>query len=184
MELRLLAAILVLASAALLTAQSSSDYNTYTSPVQRAEELKRQRAEAELRHQQAEAIRLKNQQIQSSRLAKITRDYVDLDIPADATEKDWAKALSRKLNGKTEKQFGKARVDIATARTVIEVDRLQNLDEAYGQALRYAVESKKRPQIAVILPKLSPQALAHIDYMSEVWSQLGHDLHIYILTSQ
>jgi hypothetical protein len=72
---------------------------------------------------------------------------------ADATlESAWSGALAQALSGETEYPVEGGRVDVATGKYAIEVDRLEKWHEAIGQAAHYSLKTGKAPVVALIIP--------------------------------
>lgn len=75
---------------------------------------------------------------------------IRLSLKADAPEKDWTAALARKMNGQSEVQVDRGRVDVMTDSYAIEIDFLKKWHEGLGQAIHYGDESIRIGVLALI----------------------------------
>jgi hypothetical protein len=74
-----------------------------------------------------------------------------LNVPEDAHETAWSKALATYLDGVAESQTEGGRIDVETTGFAIEVERLEKWHEAIGQSAHYALATKKQPVAAFII---------------------------------
>lgn len=73
-----------------------------------------------------------------------------LDLPCnEQREADWTRELARTLGGETEVAVESGRMDVATSRYAIEVDRIEKFHEGIGQAAHYGKSSSKIPVLAI-----------------------------------
>jgi hypothetical protein len=73
-----------------------------------------------------------------------------LDVPVDAHEPEWSKALAVHVDGKAEYRLpDKSRIDVLTDEYAVELDWLHKWHEGVGQALHYAELSGKEPVVAI-----------------------------------
>lgn len=95
----------------------------------------------------------------------------ELAVQDAALEKGWSSALAHALGGETEVIVPNGRVDVVTDHYSIEVDRLEKWHEAIGQASHYAVQTKKVPVAALIIPSdnwpLSPTTISKLRLIEE-----------------
>ena len=145
----------------LLCLSASAQQSTYQSPNDAYERTRSQRLDNENRQAHNELLRLEAERLKAQQATKVTRSMIFLDVAKGSHEAAWRDALASKLQGKTEQKTKRGRIDVTTKEYAIEVDRLENFDEGYGQALRYAVESGKAPSVALIVDPLS-LSLIHI----------------------
>jgi hypothetical protein len=73
-----------------------------------------------------------------------------LNLPCyEEREADWTRELARSLGGETELAVESGRMDVATSRYAIEVDRIEKFHEGIGQAVHYGKSSSKIPVLAI-----------------------------------
>ena len=75
---------------------------------------------------------------------------IRLSLDKDASEKDWTDALAKKINGQSEVQVDRGRVDVMTDAYAIEIDFLKKWHEGLGQAIHYGDESNRIGVLALI----------------------------------
>lgn len=86
-------------------------------------------------------------------------EYVPLNVSADDAESAWRDELCRLLSGKKEVSVPGGRIDILTADSVVELDRLHKWHEGIGQVLHYAHMTGKSPVLALMAYSRSPESL-------------------------
>lgn len=95
----------------------------------------------------------------------------ELRISDASLEKHWSNALAQALGGETEFSIASGRIDVVTEHYAIEVDRLEKWHEAIGQASHYALQTKKVPVAALIIPSdnwpLSPASVSKLRLIEE-----------------
>lgn len=75
---------------------------------------------------------------------------INLSVDKDAPEKNWTDALAKEMNGQSEVQVDRGRVDVMTDAYAIEIDFLKKWHEGLGQAIHYGDESTRIGVLALI----------------------------------
>lgn len=93
---------------------------------------------------------------------------IRLSLNIDAPEKDWTDALARKMNGQTEVQVDRGRVDVVTDDYAIEIDFLKKWHEGLGQAIHYGDESTRIGVLALIDKNEGHEDLEHMKLLKKI----------------
>lgn len=91
-----------------------------------------------------------------------------LSLNTDAAEKDWTDALAERMNGQSEVQVNRGRVDVMTDSYAIEIDFLKKWHEGLGQAIHYADESNRIGVLALIDESNAPLDLEHLKLLKKI----------------
>ncbi|CAH1388101.1 hypothetical protein [Candidatus Nitrotoga sp. M5] len=93
---------------------------------------------------------------------------IRLSLNADAPEKDWTAALAKKINGQSEVQVDRGRVDVMTDSYAIEIDFLKKWHEGLGQAIHYGDDSIRIGVLALIDENNAPPDLEHLNLLKKI----------------
>jgi len=93
---------------------------------------------------------------------------IKLSLNADAPEKDWTNALAKIMNGQSEVQVDRGRVDVMTDTYAIEIDFLKKWHEGLGQAIHYGDESIRIGVLALIDKNNTPPDLEHLKLLNKI----------------
>lgn len=89
-------------------------------------------------------------------------------LGTDAPEKDWTDALARKINGQSEVQVDRGRVDVMTDAYAIEIDFLKKWHEGLGQAIHYGDESTRIGVLALIVGGSEHEDLEQVKLLKKI----------------
>lgn len=87
---------------------------------------------------------------------------IQLPVEPTSPESKWTEALAAQMEGKTEVQVDRGRVDVMTDNYAIEIDFLKKWHEGLGQAIHYGDESPRIGVLALIVDnplKSDPEAI-------------------------
>lgn len=76
---------------------------------------------------------------------------ITLQVKENSHEKEWTSALANTINGKSEVQVDRGRVDVMTDVYAIEIDFLRKWHEGLGQAIHYGDDSSRIGVLALII---------------------------------
>jgi hypothetical protein len=93
---------------------------------------------------------------------------IRLSLAAGVPEKDWTVALARKMNGRSEVQVDRGRVDVITDSYAIEIDFLKKWHEGLGQAIHYGDESIRIGVLALIDENNAPPDLERLKLLNKI----------------
>ncbi len=93
---------------------------------------------------------------------------VHLSVNLSAPEKDWTDALAKEMNGRSEVQVDRGRVDVMTDTYAIEIDFLKKWHEGLGQAIHYGDESSRIGVLALIDGNNAHQDLKHFKLLKKI----------------
>lgn len=93
---------------------------------------------------------------------------IRLSLNTDAPEKDWTEALTEKLNGQSEVQVDRGRVDVMTDSYAIEIDFFKKWHEGLGQAIHYGSESTRIGVLALIDENSIRPDLKHLKLLKKI----------------
>ena len=91
-----------------------------------------------------------------------------LPLNMNAPEKDWTDALAKEMNGQSEVQVDRGRVDVMTDTYAIEIDFLKKWHEGLGQAIHYGDESIRIGVLALIDGNRAHQDLEHLKLLKKI----------------
>lgn len=113
-----------------------------------------------------EAISYNNVDLGTSRNMLIP--IIPIPLNMDSPEKDWTDALAKIINGQSEVQVDRGRVDVMTETYAIEIDFLKKWHEGLGQAIHYGDESDRIGVLALIDENTAQEDLEHIKLLKKI----------------
>ena len=93
---------------------------------------------------------------------------INLPVNVNAPEKDWTDALAREMNGQSEVQVDRGRVDVMTDDYAIEIDFIKKWHEGLGQAIHYGDESTRIGVLALIDGNIVHEDLKHMKLLKKI----------------
>lgn len=93
---------------------------------------------------------------------------ISLPLNVAAPEKDWTDALAKRINGQSEVQVDRGRVDVMTDSYAIEIDFIKKWHEGLGQAIHYGDESTRIGVLALIDKNEAHEDLEHLRLLKKI----------------